>query len=138
MGGAVGVMRAAIDPRIRTLVSLAGMLHVARFMQRQFGALAPGDPMLGKPDCPWSAALRDDAARIGSLTDQAARTTVPWLLVHGTADELVPFSDSLEAKAAAGGRPDLFALESVDHRFTGAIGAMVEPAGSWIARRLAR
>lgn len=136
MGGAIGVLRAAIDPRIRALVSLAGMLHVQRFMQRQFGALSPGEPMLGKPECRWSAALRDDAVRIGSLTAQAARITVPWLLVHGTADELVPFSDSVEAKAAAGGRPDLVSLEGVDHRFTGAIPAMVAPTESWLAARI--
>ncbi|MBK5296607.1 MAG: alpha/beta fold hydrolase, partial [Vicinamibacteria bacterium] len=90
MGGAVGVMRAADDPRITCLVSLAGMVHVDAFMRAQFGHLTPGMPMLDKPECPWSSNLADDAARIGSVTAQAARISVPWLLVHGGADELVP------------------------------------------------
>jgi pimeloyl-ACP methyl ester carboxylesterase len=74
MGGAVGVLRAASDPRITCLVSLAGMVHVDAFFQRHFAHLPPGAPMLGKPECPWSPALADDAARIGSVTEQAAGT----------------------------------------------------------------
>ena len=105
MGGAVGVMRASVDPRINCLVSLAGMVHVDAFMRAQFGHLTPGAPMLEKPECPWSPNLADDAARIGSVTAQAARIRVPWLLVHGDADELVPVQDALDAREAAGGRP---------------------------------
>ncbi len=41
MGGAVGVLRASVDPRIEALVSLAGMFHVHAFMQRTFGHLVP-------------------------------------------------------------------------------------------------
>ena len=62
--------------------------------------LAPGAPMLGKPECPWSPNLAEDAARIGSVTVQAACIRVPWLLVHGDADELVPYQDALDARAA--------------------------------------
>ena len=121
MGGAVGVMRAAVDPRIACLVSLAGMVHVDAFMRAQFGHLAPGSPMLDKPECPWSPALAADAARIGSVTADAARVGVPWLLVHGDADELVPYQDALDARAAAGGRPELVTLPGIDHRFNGAL-----------------
>lgn len=136
MGGAVGVLRAADDPRIDVLVSLAGMLHVRAFMQQQFGHLAFGDLMLDKPDCPWSETMAETAARIGSLTAQAARVRAPWLLVHGDADELVPLQDSLDARAAAGGRPDLVILPGVDHRFTGAIPQMVEAVVPWVVRHL--
>jgi pimeloyl-ACP methyl ester carboxylesterase len=136
MGGAVGVLRAEADPRIDVLVSLAGMLHVHDFMQQQFGRLAFGDLMLDKPGCPWSETMADTAARIGSLTEQAARIRVPWLLVHGDADELVPLRDSLDARAAAGGRPELVILPGVDHRFTGAIPAMVEAVVPWLVARL--
>ena len=48
MGGAVGVMRASIDPRIACLVSLAGMVHVDAFMRAQFGHLTPGDADAGQ------------------------------------------------------------------------------------------
>jgi len=135
LGGAVGLMCAARDPRITALVSLAGMVHVERFMRRQFGHLVPGEPMLGRAGCPWSAALADDAARIGSLLPHAAGITMPWLLVHGTADDLVPIGDSHEARAAAGGRPDLVALPGIDHTFTGATGVVAAAVTDWLLAR---
>jgi len=136
MGGAVGVMRAATDARIACLVSLAGMVHVDAFFQAQFGQLAPGAPMLDKPECPWSPALAADAARTGSVTAQAARITAPWLLVHGDADELVPYQDALDARAAAGARPELVTLPGVDHRFNGALPQVVDVVVGWLRQRL--
>ena len=136
MGGAVGLLRAGRDPRIAVLVSLAGMFHVHRFMQRHFGQLRPGDAMLGKPACPWNRNLADDARRIGSLTNVAGGIRIPWLLVHGTADELVPLQDSVDARTAAGGRPELITIEGADHRFTGAHPALLEAVVPWIQRQL--
>jgi len=136
MGGAVGVMRASVDPRITCLVSLAGMVHVDAFMRAQFGHLTSGTPMLDKPECPWSPNLADDAARVGSVTAQAARIRVPWLLVHGDADELVPYQDALDAHAAAGGRPDLVTLRGIDHRFNGALPQVIDAVVPWLRARM--
>ena len=136
MGGAVGVLRAASDGRLACLVSLAGMVHVHAFFQRHFAHLPAGAPMLGKPECPWSPALADDVARIGSVTMQASRIRIPWLLVHGDADELVPYQDALDARAAADGRPDLVTLTGVDHRFTGAIPQVIGAVVPWLRARL--
>jgi putative redox protein len=94
--------------------------------------------MLGKAECPWSPALSRDAARIGSVAPQAASIRVPWLLVHGDADELVPYQDALDARAAAGGRPALVTLAGADHRFTGAIPRMVEATVPWLRARMSR
>jgi pimeloyl-ACP methyl ester carboxylesterase len=133
MGGAVGVLRASVDPRIEALVSLAGMFHVHAFMQRTFGHLVPGEGlMLDKPGCVWNRTLADDAERLGSLTAQAAAVRVPWLLVHGDADELVPLQESLDAQAAAGGRPELVVLPGVDHRFTDAIPEVCAAVVPWL------
>ncbi len=135
MGGAVGVLRASVDPRITALVSLAGMFHVHAFMQRTFGHLEHGvGLMLDKPGCVWNRALEADAEQLGSLVAQAAAVQVPWLLVHGDADELVPVQDSIDAHAAAGGRPDLVVLPGVDHRFTGAIPPMTSVVVDWLRR----
>jgi pimeloyl-ACP methyl ester carboxylesterase len=136
MGGAVCLLRASRDPRIRVLVSLAGMVHVHAFMQRHFGHLRPGDPMLGKPGCPWNRNLEDDARRIGSLTSVAAGIDIPWLLVHGAADELVPLQDSVDAGAAAEGRPELVTLEGADHPFSGLHEALVQAVVPWLGRQL--
>jgi uncharacterized protein len=138
MGGAVGVLRASVDPRLAVLVSLAGMFHVHAFMQRHFGTLAFGELMLDKPGCPWNPALAADAARLGSLASQAAAVRVPWLLVHGDADELVPLQDAEDARAAAGGRPRLVVLPGIDHRFTGAIPEMTATVVTWLQSQLGR
>ena len=135
MGGAVGVLTAVQEPRIRALVSLAGMVRVRWFFETHFAHLAPGAPMLAKPECPWSLALLDDARRVDTVLPQAARITVPWLLVHGDADELVPYQDSVDAVAAAGGRPTLVTMPGIDHRFTGAVPQMVEEVVAWLSDR---
>lgn len=137
MGGAIGLLRAGMDPRIAALVSLAGMFHVHDFMRRHFGKLGAGDPMLGKPACPWNRNLEEDARRIGSLTEVARGIRIPWLLVHGTTDELVPLQDSVDARAAAGGRPELISIEAADHSFSGAHPALVEAVVPWIDRQFA-
>jgi alpha/beta superfamily hydrolase len=138
MGGAVGVLRASTDTRIEALVSLAGMFHVHAFMQRTFGHLVPGEGlMLDKPGCVWNRTLPADAERLGSLTTQAAAVRIPWLLVHGDEDELVPLQDSIDARAAADGRPDLVVLPGVDHRFSGAIPAMSAAVVSFLATHFA-
>jgi pimeloyl-ACP methyl ester carboxylesterase len=139
MGGAVGVLRASVDSRVEALVSLAGMFHVHAFMQRTFGHLVPGEGlMLDKPGCIWNRTLEADAARLGSLDAQAAAVVVPWLLVHGDADELVPLQDSLDAQAAAGGRPELVVLPGVDHRFAEAVPSMSAAVVPWLVRHLRR
>ena len=137
MGGAVGLLRAGRDPRIAVLVVPRRHGSRASFMQRHFGQLRPGDAMLGKPTCPWNRNLEEDARRIGSLTNVAGGIRIPWLLVHGTADELVPLQDSVDARAAAGGRPELVAIEGADHRFTGAHPALLQAVVPWIERQLA-
>ena len=137
MGGAVGVLTAAQEPRIRALVSLAGMVRVRWFFETHFARLAPGEAMLEKPECPWSLTLLEDAHRIDTVLPQAARIDVPWLLVHGDADELVPYQDSLDAVAAAGGRPTLVTLAGIDHRFTGAVAPMADAVVDWLRSVLA-
>jgi len=135
LGGAVGLLRASRDERVDALVSLAGMVHVADFMRRQFGSLRPGDAMRGRAECPWSTALAEDAELLGSLLPQAAAVRVPWLLVHGSDDELVPLRDALDARAAAGGRPELVELNGADHVFSGRHAEVAGVVARWLTVR---
>jgi pimeloyl-ACP methyl ester carboxylesterase len=136
MGGAVGVLRARSDPRIRKLVSLAGMVHVQRFMERHFGQLVPGrDGMLGRERCPLTRAFLDDARRIDTVLPAAAELRIPWLLVHGTSDEFVPVSESIEAHAANAERAELVTLDHVDHRFSGVHDELVRIVTTWLSTR---
>jgi len=139
MGGAVGVLRAAEDSRIQALVSLAGMVHTADFAQRKFGDLTPGkDCMWDKPECPLSQTFMDDMAAIGNVLDQARKVTVPWLLVHGDADTVVPLQDSLDVRSATDRRAAIAELAGADHVFSqpAMTGAMVEAAAPWIAAQM--
>lgn len=135
MGAAVGVLRAARDARVRALVSLAGMVRVDAFVRRVFGDLRPGEPMLGRERCPLSPALLEDARRIGDTLDAAREVAVPWLLVHGTADELVPHRDAVDARAA-NPAAELVTLEGADHRFEGQHAELVAAVAPWLATRL--
>jgi pimeloyl-ACP methyl ester carboxylesterase len=138
MGAAVGVSRAVVDPRIVALVSLAGMVHTAEFYERMFGELSDGELLLGKPGKPLGPALREDLLSIESVAPLAAGVRVPWLLVHGDQDDVVPISDSRDIIAAAGGCAELVELPGVDHSFTGeASGRMAELVAGWMARVLA-
>ena len=120
MGAAVGTLRASRDPRLRFLISLAGMAHTAAFALREFGNAVPGrDGMWDKPECPLSQAYLDDMTQLGNVLDAARQVPVPWLLVHGRADDVVPFQDSEDILAVAGGRKRLMEIPDADHVFSG-------------------
>ncbi len=96
MGGAVGVLKAAADPRINALVSLAGMVDTKRFAETEFGEETPDEGLMWEEAaCPLSTAFMNDLClTIGTVAPQVAAVRVPWLLVHGTADDVVLPNDS--------------------------------------------
>lgn len=120
MGAAVGVLRASADTRIRFLISLAVMAHTAAFAQREFGSVTPGTGcMWDKPECPLSQTFLDDMARIGSVVDAARQVCVPWLFLHGLADDVVPPQDSRDLFAVAGEPKRFTEIAESDHVFSG-------------------
>ncbi len=139
MGGAVGVLRAAKDQRIRALVSLAGMVHTKAFAQREFGMVKPGEGfMWDDPNCPLSQTYMDDMARINTVLDEAPKIRVPWLLVHGTEDDVVPIQDSLDIYAKANQPKQLIEIKGANHVFAGEhAGPMVNHVVSWVQRQFA-
>jgi uncharacterized protein len=119
MGAAVGVSRASTDRRIQFLISLAGMAHTAEFARREFGAVRPGAGLMwDKPECPLAQAYVDDMNRIGSVVEAARQVRVPWLFVHGTNDDVVPFQDSRDLLAVANEPKRLVELPAADHVFS--------------------
>jgi pimeloyl-ACP methyl ester carboxylesterase len=119
VGGAVGLLAAERDERIRTLVSLAAVTHAEDWVRALFADVRPGQPVLGKASCPWSEALEADLVATGSLAGRAPGAGVPWLVVHGSADQVVPVQHSRDLAEASKGRAELIELEGVDHSFTG-------------------
>lgn len=118
MGGAVGVMTTAADARIRVLVALAGMIRTEAFCHREFGGVAPGKGfMWDDPAFPLSRNYVDDMESIGDLFDEVGQITVPYLLIHGTADDVVLLEDSLDAYDTADEPKRLVKITGAGHSF---------------------
>lgn len=139
MGGAVGVLRASEDSRIQLLVSLAGMVHTKAFAQREFGDVTPDEGfMWDEPDCPLSQAYMDDLTQINTVVNHSPQITVPWLLVHGDEDDVVPIEDSHDILAKADGGAQLITLEGANHVFSDEfMPVMVEKVIAWIRTQFA-
>ena len=138
MGGAVGVLRASEDKRIQLLVSLAGMVHTKAFAQREFGDVTPDEGfMWDEPDCPLSQAYMDDLTQINTVVDLSPQITIPWLLVHGDEDDVVPIEDSHDILAKTDGQAQLVTLEGANHVFSDEYTpVMVEKVIAWIKTQL--
>ncbi len=118
MGAAVGVKTAVQGMAIQSLISLAGMVDTAGFLKREFGDVEPGKGfMWDEPACPLSQAYVDDMKEIGSLLPQIENLMVPWLLIHGTEDDVVPIEDSRSAFEAARCHKELLEIPGAGHSF---------------------
>ena len=139
MGGAVGVLHASEDDRIQLLVSLAGMVHTKAFAQREFGDVTPDEGfMWDEPDCPLSQAYMDDLTQINTVVALSPEITVPWLLVHGDEDDVVPIEDSRDILAKANDQTQLIRLQSANHVFSDeSTPVMVERVIAWTKTQLA-
>lgn len=134
MGAAVGVLSAAQDLRIQVLISLAGMTHTAEFATREFGGVVPGAGcMWDEPDCPLSQAFMDDLWSIRSTLPAAAEVTQPWLLIHGSEDDVVPIGDGLDAFAAATCEKQWLEVPGAGHSFDEAsYPAIIDAVDAWL------
>ncbi len=118
MGGAVGVLTASSGLNIQALVTLAGMVHTEEFVAREFGDVEPGKGyMWDEEDCPLSQTFVDDLNGIGDTLAASSQVMQPWLLIHGTADDVVPIQDSRDAFAAARCRKELLEIPDAGHSF---------------------
>lgn len=137
MGAAVAVIRAATDPRISALVSLAGMVETRRFAETEFGDVTPGDGLMwDEPDCPLSQAYMDDLCqKVVSVAAQAEKVAVPWLLVHGTADDVVRSSDTQAIVSLFGKQATSHFIDGADHSFNDPAhkAEMTRTVADWLA-----
>ena len=118
MGAAVGVLAAVRRMDIQALVSLAGMTYTAEFIQREFGEVEPGKGfMWDEEDCPLSEAYVEDLKSIGDTLGAAVRVNQPWLLIHGSADDVIPLKDSRDAFEAASCRKEMLEIPGAGHVF---------------------
>lgn len=118
MGAAVGVKTASKGMAIQSLISLAGMVDTAGFLEREFGDVEPGKGfMWDEPSCPLSQKYVDDMKEIGSVLPDIENLIVPWLLIHGVEDDVVPVEDSRVAFKAAKFHKELLEIPGAGHSF---------------------
>lgn len=136
MGGAVGVLRASRDKRIGLLVSLAGMVHTQAFAEREFGDVQPGNGFMWEDeDCPLSQQYINDMVQIDSVVEIGAKIAVPWLLVHGSQDDVVPLQDTSDIIARASLGADQVVLDGANHVFSDHSDQMVQVVVEWMQRQ---
>jgi len=121
MGAAIGVTVAATAPRIERLVSLAGMVDTRKFAQTEFGDETPDSGLMwGEESCPLSSEfMRDLCETVRSVEGKAEQVSVPWLLLHGTADDVVLPEDTKRIQQIKGEDVDVHFIEGADHSFSG-------------------
>ena len=119
MGAAVGVIQAAKDKRINALISLAGMVDTKAFAETEFGEeTADQGLMWEEPNCPLSSAYMTDlCATIQSVAPLAKSIFAPWLLLHGSEDDVVSPRDTRQVQKLKGDTVDVVLIEGADHSF---------------------
>ncbi len=138
MGGAVGVLTASKDQRIEVVISLAGMVRTKEFCEREFGMVTPDQGNMWDEDgCPLSQAYVDDLHGIGDLFEEVAGLKQPYLLIHGTADDVVLPADSVDAHAKATDPKRLVLIEGAEHSFDeGTYAQVFDAADEWLTEHL--
>jgi alpha/beta superfamily hydrolase len=119
MGGAVGVIQAAKDKRINALISLAGMIDTKAFATTEFGDETPDEGLMWEEEsCPLSSKYMHDLCEtIGTVAPLTETITAPWLLVHGTADDVVLPKDTEQIQSLKGDAVEVIFVHGADHSF---------------------
>jgi fermentation-respiration switch protein FrsA (DUF1100 family) len=96
------------------------MVYTKRFCETEFGDQKPGKGcMWDDKECPLSQAFVDDMNKIDNVLAKTEKVEVPWLILHGDADDVVPVEEGREIYQAAYEPKDLIILEGVDHVYSG-------------------
>jgi len=125
-GGGIAILKTAEDTRVRALVTWAAISSVQRWPEekragwRSSGRTEIQNARTGQV-LPLYTDVLDDIERNAEPLDieaAAGRITVPWLIVHGSADEAVPVAEGrLLAAAAAPQTTRFVAIEGAGHTF---------------------
>ena len=137
MGGAVGTLTAARDDRIKVIVTLAGMVHTADFVQREFGDVIPDQGnMWDDPECPLSSTYVNDLNQIDNTLDAVRELRLPWLLLHGLEDDVVLPSDSQDIKQRLRGPSELIEIAGAEHSFEDHFPEVCLAIKDWLVKHL--
>jgi alpha-beta hydrolase superfamily lysophospholipase len=130
-GGAVALLHAARDPRVRALVTWASIASVVRWSEqqqtewRERGYHEVPNTRTGQVFRVSTTLLEETQEHhLGRLNLRLAAATLlcPWLIVHGDADETVPFAEGEQLHAASEERAELLRVAGGTHTFNVAHG----------------
>jgi pimeloyl-ACP methyl ester carboxylesterase len=135
-GGGVALLQAARDVRVRALVTWSAIASVKRWTVvqmdewRERGYVEIPNSRTGQTFRVTTALLDEvEEHHHGRLNLRMAASTLlcPWLIVHGDADETVPFAEAEQLVEASEGRAELLRVKGGSHVFNVAHG---KPASS--------
>ena len=86
-------------------------------------------------DCPLSQQYINDMVQIDSVVEIGAKIAVPWLLVHGSQDDVVPLQDTSDIIARASLGADQVVLDGANHVFSDHSDQMVQVVVEWMQRQ---
>jgi dienelactone hydrolase len=126
-GGAMAILYAATpDAEVRTLVTWAAIgrstwwTHEEALIWRKRGYAEVTNSRTGQV-MRMGTELLDDVELYGNtklnVAAAAAKIKVPWLIVHGTADETVPSTDGERLHELSMGKSTLRLIEGASHAF---------------------
>jgi len=125
LGGAVALLTAAEDPRIRAIVAYAPFSDLRTLGRELYGWMWVGRYPFVEAMLLWSRLLFGADITRPSPAEAAARLAVPVLLVHSRADEQIPFRHAERLRAALAGNPKA-EFEFMDRGRHGELGAGFE------------
>jgi uncharacterized protein len=153
-GGGIAVLHTARDPRVRALVTWSAISRVDRWSMDQRSAWRGAgqteiqNARTGQVLALYPDVLDDIERNADSLDIEAAagRIAVPWLILHGTQDESVGFSEAESLYAASSKRKTrLLPIEGGGHTFgavhpwrssTPQLDAVFDATAQWLAANL--
>ena len=133
LGGAVAALTAARDGRINALVSLAGMVRTKDFCEAEFGGVTPGEGCMWEDETkPLSQKFVDDMNLIEHTFEAAISVEVPWLLFHGTADDVVLPKDTEHVFRKISSKKKQVMVEGEGHMFADHYSFLVDEIDQWL------
>ncbi len=135
-GAATAIEWASIDPRVKAVVAIAPFTSLR--------AVVPGYVPVKLPSSFINGCIDDAGQEAGFDPDLASpalaitRSRTPVLLIHGTADDRIPYWHSIELAAAGKGHVELITLAGEGHESIGGdrSGTIRDRGMSWFGDRL--
>jgi 2,6-dihydroxypseudooxynicotine hydrolase len=134
LGGYYAVRVAAMEPRVRATVELAGTYSLAAHWDKR--SVVSRDAFMQRSGARDDAEARDRAKLI-NMAGLGARISTPILILHGKLDPIAPFdgAERLAAEAPAG---KLVPFEDGNHGMTNRAFESRVLMSDWMAEQLAR